>query len=133
MVSHSACALLLLATSSVTQTDYAVPESQDMTAANPFGLGVPHEVATGLRITPIAVIEDSRCPSGVICIQAGRLVIEALVEHSGVEQVRTVELGGTMLVPGGTVAFADAGERGPAGEGEPDYRFAFTYVPNIMF
>lgn len=35
---------------------------------------------TGLHITPLAVLEDSRCPAAVQCIQAGRLRLSARVE-----------------------------------------------------
>lgn len=33
----------------------------------------------GLDITPVSITEDSRCPSSVTCIQAGRVVVRTLV------------------------------------------------------
>jgi len=36
--------------------------------------------AFGVRITPLEILEDSRCPSGVQCIQAGTVRIRARLE-----------------------------------------------------
>ena len=36
--------------------------------------------ANGLRITPLTVHEDSRCPADAICVQAGTLRLEARLE-----------------------------------------------------
>lgn len=46
------------------------------------GLGQQAEVG-GVRIRPIAIVEDSRCPVNVQCVWAGRLVILAEVEFKG--------------------------------------------------
>jgi hypothetical protein len=37
----------------------------------------------GLRIRPLSIVEDSRCPANVQCVWAGRLVIFAEVDLSG--------------------------------------------------
>src|SRR5687767_1305059 len=39
--------------------------------------------ADGLRIRPLSVVEDSRCPADVQCVWAGRLVIFAEVDFNG--------------------------------------------------
>lgn len=36
----------------------------------------------GLSITPLVVTEDSRCPAGVVCIQAGRVVVQVKLESA---------------------------------------------------
>ena len=54
------------------------PASAGPTAA----LGQQAQVG-GLRIRPIAIIEDSRCPVDVQCVWAGRLMILAEVEFDG--------------------------------------------------
>ena len=50
-------------------------------------------IVDGLRIRPIAVIEDSRCPANVQCVWAGRLVVRARMNGPGWTQVRDFELG----------------------------------------
>lgn len=39
----------------------------------------------GVRIMPLGVVEDSRCPQGVACIQAGTVRITAEVDGSRTE------------------------------------------------
>ena len=46
-----------------------------------------------LVVTPIRVIEDSRCPSGAQCIWAGRLTIEARIDGAGWRQTDRLALG----------------------------------------
>jgi len=46
------------------------------------GLGQVAQVA-GVRIRPIALVEDSRCPVNVQCVWAGRLVILAQIDFNG--------------------------------------------------
>lgn len=38
--------------------------------------------AMGVQITPLEVLEDSRCPSDVVCIQAGTVRVRARLENS---------------------------------------------------
>jgi hypothetical protein len=79
-------------------------------------------------VRPIAVVEDSRCPSDVECIWAGRLRLRAAV--SGVGETELV-LGQALALPGGgtltLVAAAPAPrQRPPPGaEAGPATRFAF--------
>lgn len=87
-----------------------------------------------LRITPLALLEDSRCPAAVQCIRAGDLRISALIDgpgaqtggagsHSSVE----LTLGKSLVVGDATVTLVEATperstERTPYPE---DYRFGF--------
>lgn len=41
------------------------------------------ESGLGVRITPLEVLEDSRCPTDVTCIQAGTVRVRASVESGG--------------------------------------------------
>ena len=58
-------------------------------------------VQNGLKITPIKIVEDSRCPVDVQCIQAGRLVVKTKFERvdgfGGVKEL-DVELGKSVEV-----------------------------------
>lgn len=49
--------------------------------------------AFGVNIMPIEVVEDSRCPSDVNCIQAGTVRLEALVSDSLGEATKIFTLG----------------------------------------
>ncbi|HYI48685.1 MAG TPA: hypothetical protein VEX35_09485 [Allosphingosinicella sp.] len=82
----------------------------------------------GLSVRPIAVLEDSRCPSGVQCIWAGRLRLRAAI--SGVGETELI-LGQPFALPGGgtlTLAAAAPAPRHrppPGAETGPSTRFAF--------
>ena len=45
-------------------------------------------VVGGLKIRPIEVVEDSRCPATVQCAWAGRLKVRARMNGSGWTQIR---------------------------------------------
>lgn len=47
----------------------------------------------GIRIRPIALVEDSRCPALVQCVWQGRLSVQARMNGPGWTQVRDFELG----------------------------------------
>lgn len=91
------------------------------------GLG---QVATvnGLRIRPIQVVEDSRCPALVRCVWAGRLTVRARMNGPGWTQIRDFELGVPQAVDQYRVALT-AAEPQKAAPGEIDpraYRFTFA-------
>jgi hypothetical protein len=80
-----------------------------------------------LRIRPIAVIEDSRCPADVHCAWAGRLVVRARMNGPGWTQIRDFELGVPQAVDQYRVTLISA-EPPKATPGEIDpraYRFTF--------
>ncbi len=58
-------------------------------------------VVTGenLRIKFIEVIEDSRCPANVLCIQAGRAVMTVQVSYRGNSETVTLEEPGLTTPP----------------------------------
>ena len=60
------------------------------------------EVRLGtLRIRPLAVVEDSRCPLDVTCVWAGRIRVRVAVSGAG-EPV--MELNQPVPVPGGSLS-----------------------------
>lgn len=81
-----------------------------------------------VAVRPIAVLEDSRCPSDVDCVWAGRLRLRAAV--SGVGETELI-LGQPLTLPGGDsltlVAAAPAPRHRPppGAETGPATRFAF--------
>jgi hypothetical protein len=83
----------------------------------------------GLRVRPIAVVEDSRCPINAICVWAGRLVVRSEVMGGNWRQTRDLELGKGQQVADGTLALVSAEPSKVAGaETDPrSYRFTFDF------
>lgn len=82
----------------------------------------------GLEVTPTALIEDSRCPTGVQCIQAGTVRIEARILDPGGARSATLALGVPAALDSGWVSLVAAcphpvhGRRIAPG----DYRFSLA-------
>jgi hypothetical protein len=82
----------------------------------------------GIRVTPLRVLEDSRCPRTVRCIWAGRVRLAARVAGA----TRELTLGQPVPVSGGRLLLAGiAPERTRTGHGMPPraYRFGFEFAP----
>ena len=62
----------------------------------------------GLRVKPVAVIEDSRCPALVRCVWAGRLVVRAEVIGGSWRQSRDLELGKPQQIADGALTLVRA-------------------------
>lgn len=78
-----------------------IPGGETAVATIPIG---GRASLNGIRIVPLRVVEDSRCPAGVQCVWAGRLVIEALIGDRGQpDQVRQLTLGQPVPLAGGTL------------------------------
>jgi len=85
----------------------------------------------GATIRPIQVIEDSRCPSDVVCVWAGRLILLAEVDYrGGSESFRgNLTLGEPLRLGSESVTLVAAEPGTYAGKPtDPQaYRFTFTY------
>ena len=97
-------------------------------------LGETQQLAPDIAITPLAVVEDSRCPPDVMCIQAGRLVVEAELRHGADTSRLILALGEQMRVKGGMLTFAYATPPAPARGGSsdetPPLRLGYSYTPD---
>jgi hypothetical protein len=51
------------------------------------GIGETADLGNGLRVRPLEVIEDSRCPQNARCVWAGRLRLKVGVEGVGEREV----------------------------------------------
>ncbi|MET0181180.1 MAG: hypothetical protein ABW194_11975 [Novosphingobium sp.] len=92
----------------------------------PAGFG--DTVAVGsIRVRPLNLVEDSRCPRPVQCIWAGRVRIDARLVGSGRAQTRTLMLGEAAQVGRSSVTLAEVLPPRSAGVGiaRADYRFTF--------
>lgn len=61
-----------------------------------------------LAVTPLRVIEDSRCPINARCVWAGRLVLETRVAGRGGEERRTLTLGEPIAVDATSLTLVSA-------------------------
>lgn len=62
----------------------------------------------GPKVTPVSVLEDSRCPVDVRCVWAGRLRIEAKIHLGSGTTARELELGKPVSVADGTLELVEA-------------------------
>jgi hypothetical protein len=83
----------------------------------------------GLHVRPIAVIEDSRCPTNVQCVWAGRLVVRSEVAGGAWRRTVELELGKPQQIADGALTLVAATPAKVAGaETDPrTYRFTFDF------
>lgn len=90
------------------------------------GIGQTADLGSGLRVRPLEVIEDSRCPQNARCVWAGRLRVRVNVEGVGEREVILDE--GVVETPRGSFTMV-AASPGPWTDwpenARPAYRFGF--------
>lgn len=93
----------------------------------PAAIGETVSVGT-LRATPRSVVEDSRCPEGVRCAQAGRVVVSTQVSGDGWSETVPLTLGEPQTVGGATITLVSAQPRAYPERRAPrrEYRFIFA-------
>jgi hypothetical protein len=76
-----------------------------------------------VSVTPLSIVEDSRCPVMVSCVWRGRLRLQLRVDGAS----RTIDDGKPIAVRGGRLTLVDASPRSQRGELPPPaaYRFRF--------
>src|SRR6187402_1096410 len=84
-------------------------------------------VVNGLRIRPIEVVEDSRCPAAVNCVWAGRLTVRARMNGPGWTQIRDFELGVAQAVDQYRVTLNTAEPQKQAGTAIDPGAYLFTF------
>lgn len=83
----------------------------------------------GPRVRPVALVEDSRCPTSTQCIWAGRVVVRADVTTGAGTRRRDLTLGEPVQVADGALTLVRVvPERTTAETPAPAaYRFAFRF------
>lgn len=83
-----------------------------------------------LRVTPLRIVEDSRCPTGVQCIQAGTVRIEARIESSSGVRAEILKLGIPVEVREARLQLIRVCPYPAHGSriGQGDYRFALMFA-----
>jgi len=83
----------------------------------------------GPRVTPLEVLEDSRCPMEARCIQAGRVRLSVRISTGAGSAVRELASDKPLQVADGQLELANVmpprSVRGPIKPG--DYRFLFKF------
>ena len=107
------------------------------TAANPPAVQPPEGPARlgqtvyvdGPRVTPLRVIEDSRCPMNARCVWAGRVVLRVKVQGGAWQREVDLTLGEPAQVADGglTLVSVTPDRRTDRAIKPRDYRFAFTF------
>lgn len=90
------------------------------------GIGETADLGDGLRVRPIEVLEDSRCPQNARCVWAGRLRLRVNVEGVGEREI-TDDAEGVQTPRGNfTLVAVSPGPWTDWPEGaKPPYRFGF--------
>jgi hypothetical protein len=90
------------------------------------GIGETADLGNGLRVRPLEVLEDSRCPQNARCVWAGRLRLRVAIEGVGEREVISDEA--ATQTPRGAFTLAVVSP-GPwtdwPQEQRPPYRFGF--------
>lgn len=86
-------------------------------------------VVEGIRVRPLAIIEDSRCPTNVVCVWAGRIIVRTEIRAGGRRAIHNLELGKPQPIAGGTLTLTAAEPGTLAGTKVPPraYRFTFSF------
>lgn len=85
-------------------------------------------VAGNLVLTPVEVVEDSRCAAGTQCIWSGRVVVRIRAEGDGWNRIVDLVAGEDMTIEGHSVLLPSV-KPARVAEGEiaaGDYRFTFS-------
>ena len=83
-----------------------------------------------LRVRPLALLEDSRCPASVQCVWAGQVRIRAEITSRNGRKVREMTLGQPIAVAGGilTLTSAEPPKLAPGTTNPRRYRFTFLFA-----
>lgn len=87
----------------------------------------------GPRVTPLKLIEDSRCPMNARCVWAGRAIVRARVQGGSWTRTLDLTLGEPVAVADGKLTLVSVTpERMTGTSPKPaDYRFAFEFAGGL--
>ena len=81
-----------------------------------------------MLVTPLQVVEDSRCPANARCVWAGEFKLRARVETAGIRETTILELGRATSLGDHMVSLVEVEPQQTAGTGDiplENYRFGF--------
>ena len=97
--------------------------------ANPSPTAAIGQIAyvNGLKVRPLSVIEDSRCPQNARCVWAGRLIVRTEVIGGSWRQTRDLELGKPQHIADGSLTLVGGSPEKTAGAETDPRAYRFTY------
>lgn len=87
----------------------------------------------GPHVTPLKVLEDSRCPINARCVWAGRVRLEVKIDLGSRSEIREITSSQPIHVADGQLALVEV-EPGllAGGQAKPEqYRFGFTFAGGL--
>jgi len=81
-----------------------------------------------LRVRPLHIVEDSRCPINARCIWAGRLILRAEIRGSGKRETRDLTLGEPIATHGTSLALTAIEPEKIAGSQPKPLHYRFTFA-----
>lgn len=97
--------------------------------------GERQQVWRDLVVTPLEVIEDSRCPRDVQCVWQGRVRLRAQLDLGHERIAVEIDSNKPLRIHGGFLSIAEIAPAAPV-QGKPprakDYRFRFAFAPDVM-
>ena len=120
--------IILAGIATLTLTGCAATAANPQPPSGPARLGQTVYV-DGPRVTPLRVIEDSRCPMNARCVWAGRVVLRVKVQGGAWQREIDLTLGQPVQVADGglTLTSVTPDRRTDIAIKPSDYRFAFTF------
>jgi hypothetical protein len=87
----------------------------------------------GPRVTPLEVLEDSRCPMNARCVWAGQVRLKVRVHLGAREEERELTSGKPIPVADGTLELVEVQPDRVAGEtlDPKNYRFGFKFMGGL--
>ena len=85
----------------------------------------------GPWVTPLAVVEDSRCPVGVQCISAGRTRVMVRIDLGSRSEYRELCSDKPLQVADGTLSLVEVTPARMAGAEPGAYRFGMRFAGGI--
>ena len=94
------------------------------------GLGESAALPNGARVTPLQVLEDSRCPAGVQCVWAGQVRLSVRIDRNGTSSAAELVSRKPMALADGTIELVEVApaKRKDAAIYPEDYRFGFAFT-----
>ncbi len=99
----------------------ACPNTETNTTSTKIGQKI---LSNGVYITPIKIVEDSRCPTDVVCVWAGRIILEVRLESGNETKTLNMEGGEKIIFGGKTISYSVT----PENPTNPSTENTFTFI-----
>lgn len=127
-------ALLLLAPLALASCATTPPPAPQPAPDSIVRAGLLHRAyVDGPYVTPLEVLEDSRCPMNARCVWAGRVRLSVKIDLGSRSETREISTEQPIQVADGALSLVEVQPDLMAGEeADPkDYRFGFTFAGGI--